>query len=71
MKAQKKRSPLFDAYEAAHYLDLHPGTLSNWRLQGIGPAYVRIGKNIRYRVADLDEWITVRRVESDPVLSHN
>ena len=65
-------SPLLDGHEAAHYLGLHnAGTLCNWRVQGVGPAYVRIGKNIRYRVADLDEWIVSRRVECDPVLSHN
>ena len=64
MKAQKTQSPLFDAYEAAHYLDLHPGTLSNWRLQDIGPTYIRVGRNIRYLKSDLDQWLQSQRVAS-------
>ena len=63
-------SPVIDAYEAAYYLGLRSaGTLCNWRRQGIGPAYVRIGKNIRYRVVDLDNWMTSRRVNCSAVMT--
>jgi len=43
------------------------GTLANWRTYGRGPAYVRLGRLVRYQVEDLEEWIerkTVRTSES-------
>jgi hypothetical protein len=35
-------------------------TLSDWRTKGIGPAYVKVGRLIRYRIADLDAWLDSR-----------
>jgi hypothetical protein len=55
-------SPLFNSHDAAHYLDMHEGTLANWRVQGIGPTYVRVGSNVRYLKADLDSWLQAQRV---------
>ena len=43
------------------------GTLANWRTYGRGPAYVRLGRLVRYQVAELEAWIerkTVRTSES-------
>ena len=43
------------------------GTLANWRTYGRGPAYVRLGRLVRYPVAELEAWIerkTVRTSES-------
>jgi hypothetical protein len=44
------------------------GTLRNWRMKGIGPSYVKLGKAIVYRVVDLESWersnsIKCRRVD--------
>lgn len=47
---------------AAAYLSLATSTLDNWRSQGIGPRYHRIGRAIRYDVADLDAWFDEYRV---------
>jgi hypothetical protein len=55
--------PLLNSYEAAHVLGLkHPGTLSNWRRMKKGPAYIRVGGNIRYAVTDLQSWLLTQRV---------
>lgn len=35
-------------------------TLADWRTKGIGPDYVKVGRLIRYRQADLDAWIETR-----------
>jgi len=44
------------------------GTLANLRTYGRGPAYVRLGRLVRYQVADLEEWIERRRVRTgEPV----
>lgn len=31
-------------------------TLRNWRYRGIGPKAHRIGKNVRYLLADVEAW---------------
>ena len=43
--------------ETAARLRLAEGTLSNWRVQGKGPAFVKIGGKICYRDEDLDAFI--------------
>jgi predicted DNA-binding transcriptional regulator AlpA len=48
---------------AADYLGLHARTLDNWRSQGRGPRYVRVGRRIVYRIADLESYLDARTVE--------
>jgi hypothetical protein len=48
--------------EAAKIADLSPQTLRNWRLQGRGPAYVKLGRAVRYSLNDLISWLEGRRV---------
>lgn len=48
---------------AADYLDASPLTLRDWRKRGRGPAFVKIGRNVRYRREDLDAYIEARRVD--------
>lgn len=48
-------------------LGVSPRTLANWRTQGIGPAFVRVGKvhsRTLYRVDDLRAWLDANRVET-------
>lgn len=43
---------------AARYLGLKPQTLAVWvTRQADGPAYVKLGRSVRYRKSDLDAWI--------------
>jgi predicted DNA-binding transcriptional regulator AlpA len=42
---------------AAEFLKLSPRTLQAWRAAGHGPAFVRVGRSIRYRHSDLVAWI--------------
>lgn len=46
--------------QAARYLGVSSGTLRLWRSQGRSPVYFRAGKLIRFRRADLNEWIEQR-----------
>lgn len=49
---------LFPA-EAGYLLGNSTGTLANWRVQGKGPSFITCGrKQIRYRRADVQQWIT-------------
>lgn len=47
--------------ELADYLQLeNQALLRTWRSQKRGPAYVRVGRLIRYRWADVQEWLECR-----------
>ncbi|MCK1580698.1 helix-turn-helix domain-containing protein [Bradyrhizobium sp. 168] len=49
---------------AAAYLRTSPSTLAKRRLYGTGPRYCRIGRAIRYRKSDLDEFMAANTVSS-------
>ena len=38
-------------------------TLRNWRSQGRGPRYVRVGRRVYYDISVLDEWMLSQTVE--------
>lgn len=48
---------LIDCKAAAKRLCVAEGTLSNWRIQGKGPRFVRIGGKICYRDEDIEAFI--------------
>jgi len=52
--------PLTEA-DAAARLGLKVATLRAWRHQGRGPAYVRLGRAIRYLEADIEEFLSANR----------
>ena len=47
--------------EAAGRLGLKVATLRAWRHQGRGPAYVRLGRAIRYLAIDIEEFLNSNR----------
>lgn len=49
--------PLLTGNEVAQRLGMSPGTLTNWRSVGIGPAYIKMGRNVRYRSSRVNEWV--------------
>lgn len=55
--------------EAAAFLGLTTSTLAKARLSGSGPAFVRIGRTIRYDQSDLSSWVLERRVLSTSAYS--
>ena len=50
--------------EAASVLRLSTRTLERWRVQGIGPRFIRLNHSIRYRQQDLDAHVAARVVGS-------
>lgn len=43
---------------AAETLGVSSGTMRRWRLEGTGPAYIRVSRNlVLYRVEDLNAWL--------------
>ncbi len=55
---------LLTEQEAADLLAVHPGTLSNWRSDGVGPPYVKLRTGgVRYSRTDLAVWVESQRVD--------
>ena len=42
---------------AAHILGISERTLERHRVAGTGPRWARLGRLVRYRQADLEEWV--------------
>lgn len=43
--------------EAASFLNLKQSTLEAWAVRGGGPAFVKFGRAVRYRLSDLEKFI--------------
>jgi len=50
--------------EAASYLRLQKQTLECWRLRGVGPVFVKLGRRVVYRRRDLERFIAERERRS-------
>lgn len=48
---------LLDEARLAAKLDVSRSTLQSWRYRGCGPRFIKIGRLIRYRVADVDAYL--------------
>ena len=47
--------------EAAEYLGISPDTLNQSRWSGINcPPYVKLGRSVRYRMPDLEAYVSAR-----------
>ncbi|HLD90219.1 MAG TPA: helix-turn-helix domain-containing protein [Patescibacteria group bacterium] len=59
---------LLSGPEVARYLGIQPQTLRMWRLRGIGPKYIRLGKSsgarVVYRAAAIEAWLAEREATS-------
>ncbi len=66
------RAALLSTQNAALYLGMSPRTLNNWRCVsgGFGPAFVRVGRAVRYDVRTLDAWIVSRTYTSTSAADH-
>jgi predicted DNA-binding transcriptional regulator AlpA len=45
---------------AAEFLQVKPTTLEQWRWNGKGPRFCKLGRSVRYRKSDLEEFINDR-----------
>ena len=52
---------LLDERQAAGRLCLAVRTLQKWRVTGGGPRFVKLGRSVRYRQSDLDQWVRERQ----------
>ena len=43
--------------EVAEYLQVPVKTLYTWRYKGVGPRAHRVGRHLRYRWEDVEDWL--------------
>lgn len=48
------------AGELSEVIDVPEKTLADWRSRGLGPAYARIGRHVRYSPVDVERWLRTR-----------
>lgn len=67
-ETQTNGGTLLTAEQLADRWGMSPGTLSNWRSQSRGPAYVRLGGGakgpVRYRLQDVLEYESEHYVQT-------
>ena len=52
--------PLLNDKEAAVVLGVGLSTLQRWRVTCDGPPFVKMGRTVRYRPEDIDQYVAVR-----------
>lgn len=53
---------LFSPIQVQEIYNIPITTLEKWRSQKIGPSYHKLGKHIRYKPKEVEEWIESKRV---------
>lgn len=56
IKASQSKNLIPDT-EVAPLLGVSVQTLRNWRSRGVGCPFIRLGSAVRYRMADVENWI--------------
>lgn len=51
--------------EAANKLGVAVQTLRNWRHIRRGPAYIKLGRSVRYRIEDIMDFIEKHRIDPE------
>jgi predicted DNA-binding transcriptional regulator AlpA len=54
-------------HAAAEILGVAVQSLRNWRCMREGPSYVKLGKAVRYLLADIEDYLQKRRVEPEAI----
>jgi excisionase family DNA binding protein len=63
MSSNPSLTPEFlDERQLAAWLGLSRTTPRLWRRAGEGPAFIRVGRSIRYRKSDVENWLSARTV---------
>lgn len=63
MSSSNRQARKLKTEEVARELEVSPATLRQWRSRGMGPAFLRLGRAIRYDRADAQAFTAQQRVE--------
>jgi excisionase family DNA binding protein len=51
-------SPFLPPAQLSALLNISIRTLERWRVEGVGPTYVKAGRRVLYRREDVERWLT-------------
>jgi len=57
--------------EVARRLGVSRFTVRSWRLKGFGPRFLKLGRAVRYRSSDVDEYERQALVETQAPFDHS
>lgn len=62
------QNQLYPPDRVSEMLCIAPATLRKWRWEGKGPKFIKVGRKVAYREADITAFIDgqIRRSTSDP-----
>jgi predicted DNA-binding transcriptional regulator AlpA len=63
MRDNEARSELLDDPALARLLDIPERTPGQWRYRGKGPRYIKVGRHVRYRRADVEAWLSDQSID--------
>lgn len=58
------RSAVMDEHAAAEYIGCSVYWLRNGRRSSATPPFCKVGKNVRYRIESLDEWLKQQEIRN-------
>lgn len=56
--------PLMSIDDLAEYLGVPVTTIYDWRVSGKGPCAIKVGRHLKFAVADVRAWLDTRREAS-------
>ena len=56
-----------DEKRAATFLGVAVQTLRNWRHQRRGPAYIKMGRSVRYQINDLMDYLKKKKIDPERI----
>lgn len=57
--------PLWTTEEVSTYLTVPVPTIYRWRVQGVGPRAIRVGKHLRFRRSEVERWVEEHEDRND------
>lgn len=64
--ASQPTARLLSAQELADYLDVPLKTIYAWRYRGQGPRGFRVGRHVRFRWSDVQQWVSEQLDKDSP-----
>lgn len=58
------KADLLTAKQVSERIQRPERTLERWRLTGEGPPFLRLGRRVAYRIADVERWLDGRTYAS-------
>jgi len=69
--ASSVENRIFTDVEVAERLGVSRFTVRSWRLKGVGPRFLKMGRAVRYRSRDVDEYERQALVETQAPPDHS